>query len=1140
MGKNDPLLINKTKSTPKKVDDNNTIDDLMKKSYTYPSQNDPDIQYKLYKKREYYFNKATENTSIKNLNYDILREKRSNVCARSFTLHEHQGLLSNLINPNTPYKGILVFHGLGSGKSCVGVAIAEQFKQMVQKYGTKIYILVPGPALKESWKHHLTYCTGSTYYNINIDEIPPQEKEKFKKQALAQALQYYKIMSYRSFHRKVLGEKIIEKKNITGSKTPTYRRTDEGEFDRDFAADRLFNLNNSIIIVDEAHNMTGNEQGKALKKIIESSINLRVVLMSATPMKNFGSDIVDLMNFLRPVDYQMERDKIFNSHKNHHMDFKKGGLEYLKNMIGGYVSYVRGSDPLVFAERIDHGTIPHGMNHTKMMRYVMLPFQKKVYETTITEYNSDSLDRKSEAVANCVFPGLSESKEIVGFHGKDGLANVRDQLKSMSELLNRKVGEKFFNGSTDVDFIRISDDGRSITGRIFKLPHLKNFSIKFYKALKKINQLVDGKKGPKTAFIYSNLVRVGINMFREVLLENGYLEFQEDKNNYHITSNTICYFCGKTFEQHKIDGNTRNHKFSPAVFISITGKSTEEKAESISEETNKILTKYFNNADNKDGKHIKFILGSKVINEGINMHNVSEVHILDVHFNLGRVDQVVGRAIRWCSHYHSTNENNVFPKVDVYKYVVSLAKDSKELSSEEELYRKAEIKYILIKKIERAMKERAIDCPLNIGGNIFPDELEKYKNCNKEGNEKCPEKCDYIDCFYKCDNVKLNHEYYDPNRMIYKLIDRNNLDYSTFTYNLALSEIDLSKKKIKEMYILQHYYTLEEIVEYVKNEYPEHKKDLFDEFFVFKALDSLVPITENDFNNFKDAVIDRNNSSGYLIHRNKYYIFQPFNQNEDIPMIYRVKDFKQATNEISLYNYLKNIDVQKYNGNIKKKSKKSFIEEGKNYNFDDTFDYYEERPEYEYVGIIDQETSKKKNKSTDEIKDIFKIREQLPKILDKKRGTGIPSLKGAVCNTAKSKEYLVEVSKKIGVNLDGNMTRTEICSTIKKEMLLREKYSTDIKKNKFTYVRIPSNHPLYPFPYNLEDRIKFITKKINNEIKHNINFKIEKIDKKSGPEKGYPSYKIIFEKDKKIQGIDDVLRENKAILENNQWIILVE
>ena len=44
------------------------------------------------------------------------------------------------------------------------------------------------------------------------------------------------------------------------------------------------------------------------------------------------------------------------------------------------------------------------------------------------------------------------------------------------------------------------------------------------------------------------------------------------------------------------------------------------------------------------------------MNEGISLLNIKQVHILDVYFNLNRVDQVVGRGIRQCSHYNVTNK----------------------------------------------------------------------------------------------------------------------------------------------------------------------------------------------------------------------------------------------------------------------------------------------------------------------------------------------------------------------------------------------------------------------------------------------------------------------------------------------------
>jgi hypothetical protein len=42
--------------------------------------------------------------------------------------------------------------------------------------------------------------------------------------------------------------------------------------------------------------------------------------------------------------------------------------------------------------------------------------------------------------------------------------------------------------------------------------------------------LIWGKKGPHTAFIYSNLVKVGIDLFKQVLLQNGYIEYGDNRS----------------------------------------------------------------------------------------------------------------------------------------------------------------------------------------------------------------------------------------------------------------------------------------------------------------------------------------------------------------------------------------------------------------------------------------------------------------------------------------------------------------------------------------------------------------------------------------------------------------------------------
>jgi superfamily II DNA or RNA helicase len=1175
-----------------------TDEELINESYEYPDQTDPNIQYKLYKKREFYYNKIPKRPDISD--YNDIKEYRKTICDRG-TLHEHQAMLSNFITPDTPFKGLLVFHGLGTGKTCVGIAIAEKFKLQVKKYGTKIIVLVPSTLLKENWKNSLLTCTGETYMKFEDQNIiiDPTEKEKIKKQAITNAMQYYRFMSYRSFYKHVLGDKIVDRKiSDSGTKKVLYRKTIEGEFERDISIDRIYNLNNTLLIVDEAHNLTGNAYGEALVHIIKNSVNLRVLLLTGTPMKNLADDVIELINFIRPLNSPILRDKIFNSEKGHLMEIKEGGEEYLRNMIRGYISHVRGSDPLLFATRVDKGIVPNGLEFTKLIRCNMEFFQKSMYNKAI-QATSDALDRKSEDVANFVFPIMSnDNKKLIGTFGREGLNNLKNQIKTKIDLLNSNIAD-FFKEKNTNDYVNVNSDGKSITGKILKIQYLKYFSIKFYKAIKKLNRLIWGKKGVQTAFVYSNLVKVGIELFKEILLQNGYLEFQENYSNYQINKDTICYFCGKKYESHgtfkggekyedpensedlndneeqenheelkekhgskdhkettksqkeyidepkkepvknielkvsdtssdykeykrpKDPVNPPKHKFYPATFITLTGKSSEESTEILAEDKKKILDNIFSSIENKNGKLIKLVLGSRIMNEGVNLFNIGEVHILDAYYNLGRVDQVVGRGIRWCSHKAVMSVENQFPFVNVYKYAVKGFDDK--LSSEEELYRKAEVKYKLIKKVERIMKEEAIDCPLNMSGNMFKEEIEKYKNCQNDTKNPCPAVCDYTRCDYICSDKLLNNEFYDPTRNIYKSIPSKKLDYSTYTHGLARNEIDNAKEEIKKMYISNYIYTINDILKYVKENLDMEKQNLFDDFFVFKALDELLPITENDFNNFKDTIIDKYNRIGYLIYRDKYYIFQPFDQKEDIPMYYRTKNSQHVLQQISLYSYLKNnskyIQIKSNEQKLHENDDKSF------YNFKDTMEYYDNRDEFKYVGVIDKELTQSKTGYSD---DIFKIREKRAKILEKRRGTGIPSLKGAVCFNAKSKEYLESVAKTVGVKLNKSMKRINLCNEIKEKMLELEKYSSG--KNKITYVMIPLDHPVYPFPYNLEDRSDYIKEKITNEIKGKIDVNID-------TNKDKTTYYVKIKDNIKIKDYEDFIKKLGAKKNKNEWII---
>lgn len=1130
------------------------------KDFSYPNPADNDFQSKIFKKREFFYHQIQPRKKLET--YEEIKSYRDQVCTGEFKLREQQAILSNLINPYTPYKGLLIMHGTGTGKTGTVITIAEQFKDQVKKYNTKIYVLTSGPNIRENFKSELLKFTGETYLKNKelINQMTKAEVERENKIAINGALQYYKILSYKTFYKKVLGEKITEKKVGDDNKIKSsFRKNEEGDIEREIVVDRINNMNNAVLIIDEAHNLTGNDYGEALKKIIKESTNLRVILLTATPMKNLADDIIDLLNFIRPQNDPILRENVFTGEKNYNMKFKPDGLQHLKDKSRGYISFFRGNIPYTFAKKIDKGIIPEGMLFTPVIKCFMEPFQYQTYLETTKNFD-DTLDRASSAAANFVFPGLNKEKnKLMGYHSTEGINTVISQIETDGEKLRSLINKELFNNklSKDIEnnFLKVTEN-KLISGLILKKEYLKFFSIKFYKSISKLDKLFDNgesDKNPGTAFVYSNLVKAGgIEIFAEALTMNGYLEYQENYRNYDIKDDTVDYLTGKPYYIYKKEGKTSD--FKPATFILITGN-VEDGGDEVPEIKQKYIREVFNHTDNIQGKNIKICLGSKVMNEGITLENVSEIHILDVHYNLGKVDQVIGRGIRMCKHINTINDKNRFPKVHVYRYVVSinpkpsekLTKKEKQktiLSTDEILYQKAELKYLLVKQVEHALKEIAIDCPLLLNGNVFPEEAEKTIGCVpptlenvKAGKKICPVLCDFQECKLKCDSQKLNDKYWNEKTQSYDKLSLDNIDYNTFNDDLAKFEIDIIKNKIKDLYRFKHVYLYNEIMRKIKKNMSEKALKLFDNYFLDQSIEDLMPKNENDFNNFKDTIYDKFNRPGYIIQRDKYYIFQPFDENEDVTMFYRQNLPIATNNMVSIENYVK----QKF-GDIKTENNESKNEDNtkKNkigYNFDDVLYYYNDREENFIVGIID----KNFNKLANDDDDLFKVREQYIKNDDKKRGTGIPTFKGAVCSTAKDKKYLMELIKKIP-NISKNeidridkLTRELICNELRDKLLYLEKYSTTKDGNKKTYVIVPFNHPKYQFPYNLEDRIKNRIGSINKIVDRPVDITTKKLSDKKDI-----YYIINFKNEKFITPKTKELEKIGCILDKDIWSLLIE
>lgn len=1065
----------------------NTMTDkeLYNLTINYPLPEDSNLQSKLFTSKELYNYRIKHKPELKNY-YELKKYRDLNCSNKNITLANQQIMLSKFFNVNSIQSGLLLFHGLGTGKTCSAITIAETFKNQITQYNTKILILVPGPTIKQNWISQIEKCTNNIYKNNNTDSFMDY-------------FEYYKIMSFKSFNKRVLGERI---KNYDTTIKHKYQKNDKGEYLRKDIYDKIENLNNTLIIVDEAHNITGNTTYESLKKIINNSVNLKILLLTGTPMKNIATDIIDLINLLKPANKQIKQSDIFIiDQETDTLSFAPNGKEKLKNAVKGYISYYKGGDPYIFAIQHDIGEISPHLKFTKIIPCKMSKFHYDLYLTTV-ENSINKLEQTTNSVVNFVLPLLKDNK-IIATYGNNNLKQIINILKH-SEVEYNKALYLFLKQTSGINdipqkkLIYLTKDN-DITGQFLHENFLYIFSIKFAQALKNINELVYNKRGVKTAFIYSNLVIFGINLFKQVLLQNGYLEFKENtkKTMEYIPEYTRCYYCGIQYNNHNnLPKNIPQHEFYPACFISITGSDNQE--EDIEDDTKKILDSVFSSSENSNGKYIKFVLGSRVLSEGFNLKNVGEVHILDTWFNFARTEQVIGRGIRRCSHIDTITEDNPYPVVNVYKYCVVI--DKKTPSTEELIYKRAEKKHVLIKEIEHIIKENSIDCALNYEANkinnhkydkCIPITTKNYDNIELKDNDiLCPVECDYQKCNLKCSDPNLA-EFYDESTDSYT-VPENKLNDNVYVSNIS-SELIRYKQKIKNLYILKYVYDLDELLEAFNHDF-----DNFELLYFYKALDEFIPQDENEFNNYTDVLIDKYNRPGYLIYINKYYIFQPFGLSEKETMNYRTKYFFTLESDITLYEYMNHNNlINKINSNSENK-----------YDFDTYYSYYANKKEFKYVGIIDKEPNKKKIKNVNDLKDVFRLRKNIVKKSDKKREAGLQSYIGSVCFNSYNLEYISKVFKKLNLKFDKSLSRSELCEQVQKKLYELEKYSND----GYTYLIIPCNHPTIPFPLNLKDRVEFIKNKIKNNFKSDIIINVTKTKVNN-----LPVYNMVVKKNKTLQ-----------------------
>uniref|UniRef100_A0A6C0DPK9 Helicase C-terminal domain-containing protein n=1 Tax=viral metagenome TaxID=1070528 RepID=A0A6C0DPK9_9ZZZZ len=234
-------------------------------------------------------------------------------------LYPYQKLVRDYLLIETPYRGLLVYHGLGSGKTCSAIAVAESL--MTNK---KVFVLLPA-SLKANFIGEIRSCGDPVYKKDSHWEEKKVRTEEDRDTAKSMGISEEYLDKNGRYFMTVQGAapnfrtlSLDQQKGIDAQIDDlinsrftfiNYNGILESNVDRILHSPHMFD--DSVVIVEEAHNLIGavineSELKRKLYDMIYKSQNCKVVALSGTPTINRPQEIAFLMNLLRgPIERVM-------------------------------------------------------------------------------------------------------------------------------------------------------------------------------------------------------------------------------------------------------------------------------------------------------------------------------------------------------------------------------------------------------------------------------------------------------------------------------------------------------------------------------------------------------------------------------------------------------------------------------------------------------------------------------------------------------------------------------------------------------------------------------------------------------------------------------------------------------------------
>lgn len=614
---------------------------------------------------------------------DVLKNLRTNACEASssgFKLQSQQRFLRRVLSPDSPTQSVLVVHGTGTGKTCTAIQIAEEYIIRPEFQYQKV-LVIASASVQASFTREIfditrvnpenflesKQCTGRRYLDmlLRVEQNPknwedPSKRDKLQRMANRIINDFYEFNTYATFGTMV----------------------NEMESQPNFVQWVHENFDNRLVIIDEAHNIrVKSEQNtslqekaivSALDKLVKTANNMILVLLTATPMYDIYDEIVYYFNLFlwnekkQPANQEIKASDFFDNQAN--LLPGESGQRF-RDLCQQYVSYVKGDNPFTFPFRLTPAPVVDlAPNTTSYINQPITQADPKI--TYLKPYILESIAEGEQKT--------TLQKRRIGEDAED----VSLMQATIAVLPGNNTFQETFASSTEGNTFYTY---RNPEPRFLSPANIQNYSAKFARVIKAIDE------GEGVVFVYSNMATLGAQLFAMALEEHGYGPYQ-----------------GKPL---LVDN--ANKKGSYILLSTMNPQDLN-------------ITSMIDRAKdirNKEGKMIRVIISSPVVAEGVNFRYVRQVHVLDPWWNMSRIEQVIGRGLRTCSHQALPFEKQ---NCTVYLHTVRTS-DGIECYDEYTYRIRVEPKAIRIAKVRKVIAESAMDCPIQKDINTLPAQWQGFE-----------------------------------------------------------------------------------------------------------------------------------------------------------------------------------------------------------------------------------------------------------------------------------------------------------------------------------------------------------------------------------------------------------------------------